>query len=134
MVVGFTTTYAISVYHLESCEFESRSWQCVLDTTLCDEVCQWLSTGQWFSLGPLVSSTNKTDCHNIAEILLKVALNTITPNQCIYIFICNLCVFSFISLKDIFGINRLTDTENCPSVCHQTHYDVTHINNNVGRL
>jgi hypothetical protein len=26
----------------------------------------------------LVSSTNKTDCHNIAEILLKVALNTIT--------------------------------------------------------
>ena len=25
-----------------------------------------------------VSSTNKTDCHNIAEILLKVVLNTIT--------------------------------------------------------
>jgi len=25
-----------------------------------------------------VSSTNKTDCHNITEILLKVALNTIT--------------------------------------------------------
>jgi len=24
------------------------------------------------------SSTNKTDCHNIVEILLKVALNTIT--------------------------------------------------------
>jgi len=26
---------------------------------------------------PLVSSMNKTDCHNITEILLKVALNTI---------------------------------------------------------
>jgi hypothetical protein len=26
----------------------------------------------------LVSSTNKTDCHNITEKLLKVALNTIT--------------------------------------------------------
>jgi hypothetical protein len=26
---------------------------------------------------PLVSSTNKTDCHDITEILLKVALNTI---------------------------------------------------------
>jgi hypothetical protein len=25
----------------------------------------------------LVSSTNKTDCHDITEILLKVALNTI---------------------------------------------------------
>jgi hypothetical protein len=34
-------------------------------------------TGQWFSQGPLVFSTNKTDCHDIAEILLKVALNTI---------------------------------------------------------
>jgi hypothetical protein len=27
-----------------------------------------------------VSSTNKTDRHNITEILLKVVLNTITPN------------------------------------------------------
>jgi hypothetical protein len=26
----------------------------------------------------MVSSTNKTNCHNISEILLKVALNTIT--------------------------------------------------------
>ena len=33
---------------------------------------------QWFSVGIPVSSTNKTDRHNIAEILLKVALNTIT--------------------------------------------------------
>ena len=34
-----------------------------------------------FSLGPPVSSNNKTDCHNISEILLKVALNTITPAE-----------------------------------------------------
>ena len=45
-------------------------------TTLCDKVCQWLATGRWFSPGPPVSSTNKTDCHDITEILLKVALNT----------------------------------------------------------
>ena len=32
----------------------------VLDTTLCDTVCQWLATGQWFSPGTPVSSTNKT--------------------------------------------------------------------------
>jgi hypothetical protein len=32
-------------------------------------------TGRWFSPGTPVSSTNKTDHHNIAEILLKVALN-----------------------------------------------------------
>ena len=50
----------------------------VLNTTLCNKVCQWLATGWWFSQGTLVSSTNKTDCHDIAEILLQVALNNIT--------------------------------------------------------
>jgi hypothetical protein len=35
-------------------------------------------TYQWFSPGTTVSSTNKTDRHDITEILLKVALNTIT--------------------------------------------------------
>jgi hypothetical protein len=46
-------------------------------TTLYDIVCQWLATGRWFSPGPPVSSTNKTDRHDITEILLKVALSTI---------------------------------------------------------
>ena len=32
-----------------------------------------------FRTGTLVSSTNKTDCHDIAAVLLKVALNTIKP-------------------------------------------------------
>jgi len=32
--------------------------------------------GQWFSPGTPVASTNKSDRHDIAEILLKVALNT----------------------------------------------------------
>ena len=49
-------------------------------TTLRDKVCQWLVADQWFSPGPQVSSTNKTDCHDITEILLNVALNTISPN------------------------------------------------------
>ena len=78
MVVGFTTTYAISAYHHLNCEFESHSWLVVLDTTLCDKVCQWLATGQWFSLCTPVFSTNKTDCHDITEILLKVALDAMT--------------------------------------------------------
>jgi hypothetical protein len=46
------------------------------DTTLCDKDCQWLATCQWFSPGTSVSYTNKTDRHDIAEILLKVTLNT----------------------------------------------------------
>jgi hypothetical protein len=36
-----------------------------------------LATGLWFSKGSPVSSTNKTDCHDITEILLRVGLNTI---------------------------------------------------------
>ena len=39
MVVGFTITYVISAHHHYSCEFESRSWRGVLDTTLCHKVC-----------------------------------------------------------------------------------------------
>ena len=58
MVVGFTTSCAISAYHPISFEFEPRSWRGVLDTTLCDKVRQWLATGQWFSP---VYSTNKTE-------------------------------------------------------------------------
>jgi len=48
----------------------------VLDTTLCDKVCQLLATGRWFSPGTPVSSTNKTDRHDITEILSKVELDT----------------------------------------------------------
>jgi hypothetical protein len=49
-----------------------------IDTALCDKVCQWLVTGWWFSSVTPVSSTNKTDSHDITEILLKVELNTKT--------------------------------------------------------
>ena len=54
----------------------------VLDTTLCDKVCQWLTTGRWFSPGTPVSSTNKTDRHDMTEILLRVALkpHSLNPN------------------------------------------------------
>jgi hypothetical protein len=45
---------------------------------LCGKVCQWLATGRWLSPGTPASSTNKTDRHDITEILLKVALNIIT--------------------------------------------------------
>jgi hypothetical protein len=41
-------------------------------------VIKFVSDWQWFSPGTLVSSINKTDRHDISEILLKVALNTIT--------------------------------------------------------
>ena len=52
----------------------------VFDNTVCDQVCQWLAINRCFSPGIPVSSINKTDRHDIAEILLKVTLNTIIPN------------------------------------------------------
>jgi hypothetical protein len=41
-----------------------------------DKVYQFLAHGRWFSPGTPASSTIKTSRHDIAEILLKVALNT----------------------------------------------------------
>jgi uncharacterized ferredoxin-like protein len=45
MVVGFTTTCAISAHHHTRCEFEPPSWRCVLDIILDVRVCilQFLS-------------------------------------------------------------------------------------------
>jgi hypothetical protein len=40
MVVGLTTTCTISAHHHKRCAFEQRSWRGVLDTTICDTVCQ----------------------------------------------------------------------------------------------
>ena len=56
------------------------------------KVCQWLVAGGWVSLYTLVSSYNKTDTHNIAEILLKVALNTTS--------ITHLQIFIYILVED----------------------------------
>ena len=44
-----------------------------LNPWLCDKVFPWFAAGRWFSSG-----TNKCDRHDIIEIVLKVALNTIT--------------------------------------------------------
>jgi hypothetical protein len=55
--------------------------------TLCEIICQWFAKGRWFSPGTPLSSTNKSDSHDIAEILLKAALKTIhvTLSQTYYI-------------------------------------------------
>ena len=43
--------------------------------------CPWLVAGRWFFPGTPVSPINKTDRHDITEILLKMSLNTITLTQ-----------------------------------------------------
>jgi hypothetical protein len=46
-----------------------------------DKAYQLLAHGRWFSPGTPASSTTKTGRHDIAEILLKVALNTKNQNK-----------------------------------------------------
>jgi len=58
-------------------------------------VCQWLATGLWFSPGTPVSSTNKTDRHDITEILLKVALNIITPYNIMQLVLQNIMYYKY---------------------------------------
>ena len=47
--------------------------------SICDIVCQWHMAGWFCSPVTPFSLTNKTDRHNMAQILLKVALNTVCP-------------------------------------------------------
>jgi hypothetical protein len=47
---------------------------CTRLTAASDKVYQLLAQGRWFSPGTPASSTTKTGRHDIAEILLKVAL------------------------------------------------------------
>jgi hypothetical protein len=42
--------------------------------------------GRWFSQETLASSTTKTGRNDVAEILLKVALNTKNQNQIIFVY------------------------------------------------
>ena len=58
--------------------------------------------GQWFSPVIPVSSTNKTDHHDITEILLKVALNNINLTQ----------------LLSHFDKNFMSDSTKCQSALY----------------
>ena len=72
MLFGFTTTYAISAYK------PLTLW---VRIPLMERCVIKIAAGRWFSPGIPVSSINKTiNRHDISEILLKVALNTINLN------------------------------------------------------
>jgi hypothetical protein len=54
---------------------------CIRLAVASDQIYQLLAHGRWFSPGTPVSSTTKTGRHDIAEILLKVALSTINQSN-----------------------------------------------------
>ena len=76
-------SYGSWIYHYlcNQCLSPYYSWE--FESRLCDKGFQWLTVGRWFSpgTGTPVSSTNKTDRHDINEILLKVALITINQTK-----------------------------------------------------
>ena len=55
------------------CKLQKR---CTRLAAASDKVYQWLAKGRQFSPGTPAFSTTNTGRHDIAEILLKVALNT----------------------------------------------------------
>jgi hypothetical protein len=73
-------------------------------TTISDKVCQWLATDRWFSPGIQISSTNKTDNHDITETLLKVALST--ENK-----------FYFTSIRTLIWHHTFTNLDMTPICC-----------------
>jgi hypothetical protein len=118
----------MSYFHYWLCDVKSRSCRgvldttlCVLDTTLCDKVCQWLEAGRWFSLGTPVSSTNKTDSHDITKILLKVAVDTINPKSILFKWKTKVIALLLHYLCSLFTIIELTLVMNM----HKTIYNWT---------
>jgi hypothetical protein len=60
--------------------FVNYKKRCTRSAAASDEAYQLLAHGRCFSPGTTASSTTKTDPHDIAEILLQVALNTINQS------------------------------------------------------
>ena len=76
------------------------------------QVYQLLVHGRWFSLGTPTSSTTKTGVHDIAEILLKVALNTINQIKS------NQITWFFVLVK----LKRIAETVNNITIQNNTNY------------
>ena len=82
-----------------------------------------LEVGWWFSPGTPISSTNKTDRHDIAEILLKVELSTIIL---ILILSCSSQIYRWRQLKYCEHKQICCNTmTNCISYC-QIKYNQSH--------
>jgi hypothetical protein len=110
------------VYHTQIKLWVWTLWG-VLDTTLCNKVCQWIVAGQWFSPKTPLSSTNKTGPHHIIEILLKVVLNTMTTTAPLKITQCNLILKKMIHVYIYFlYLWNLYLYYSTQTIIHSHHY------------
>ena len=121
MVVGFTTTCAISAHHHKSCEFEPRNFA---KCTRYNIVRYNLSVTCHRSVA---SSINKTDRNDIAEILLKVGLNSISQTKPLiekriqtlkYVFLGSFSVIHYCPQSVFLYCNLTTPSEKAPLIHH----------------
>jgi hypothetical protein len=91
-----------------------------------DKVYQLLAHGRWFSPGTPAYSTTKTGSNDIAEILLKVALNLNTINQSLkeYLF----------TIKRGTNYNKADNHVICISRVIYPCFDIVHRNRNHSPL
>ena len=87
-----THTSLSPIRHVFAPGFVNYNKGCTRLTTASDKVYQLLAHGRWFSLGTPASPTTKTGRHDIDEILLKVALNTIISNLYIHCSFEQFCI------------------------------------------
>jgi hypothetical protein len=73
-IVNYNNKLANCKYICRLCKLRKG---CTRPAAASNKVHQLLVHGRWFSPGTPASSTTKTSRHDIAEILLKVALSTI---------------------------------------------------------
>ena len=106
-----TITSAISVYHHWICEFEPHSWRGVLNTTLCDKACQWLTTGRWFSRVLRFPPLIKPPRYNWNIVESGVKHHKPKPYHIIIVFF---CLFSFFLFKEC-GIPTFLHSR--PNIC-----------------
>ena len=76
-----THTSLSPIWHGFAPGFVNYKKRCTRLAAASDKIYQWLAHGGWSSPRTPASSTTKTGRHDIAEILLKVALTTNTKNQ-----------------------------------------------------
>ena len=80
-VVGLPNNSYKPITNTTWVRFVNYKTRCSRLAAASDKVYQLLAQGRWFSPGTPASSTTKTGRHDIAEILLKVVLNTINQSN-----------------------------------------------------
>ena len=122
-----TRTSLSPIRHGFTPSFVSYKKGCTRLEAASDKVYQLLAHGRWFSPGTPASSTTKTGRHDIAEILLKVALNTKNHQiKNVYVdfvdlyvatFLMAVCIYIYITINHILYLYNISSLRNLRIIC-----------------